>query len=287
MNAMPHPVRLVVHFLAVGECRHCERITLQGGSLRPVSFPSICALIMHPTAGPILYDTGYADRFKACTEKFPERLYRWITPVSLSREQRLETQLARHGVRLEDIGICLISHFHADHVAGLRDLPKARFIAMDEGVIGLGKSNRARSLMQGVLPALLPSDFSDRLARADGAGRRSPGTAWSAFGDGFDVLGDGSLLAIRLPGHSAGHMGLRFVDASDREVFLCADACWSKAAWQQLRYPSWLARSVMHDGRRYLKTIRHIHQLGARHPELAILPSHCAASLSDYRGGPA
>lgn len=280
---MIHPPRLSVHFLTVGECRHCERIALQGGALRPISFPSICALIVHPKEGPILYDTGYSERFQECTETFPERLYRWITPVALPAEQRLEKQLSEFGIRLEDIRACLISHFHADHIAGLRDIPNARFFALSADVQNLNMRSRLKGLLNGFIPSLLPCNFSDRLTYADQAPRRSLGAAWSSFGDGFDLFGDGALLAFPLPGHSAGHMGLRFRDDSDREVFLCADACWSMTAWQQLRYPSWLTRPIMHDWQHYRKTIQQIHQLGTERPELAILPSHCPVSLAEYQ----
>jgi glyoxylase-like metal-dependent hydrolase (beta-lactamase superfamily II) len=117
------PVRVRVDLLLVGHCMHCERITRAGGSWRPVAFPALAALIWHPTQGPLLYDTGYADHFNTATAPFPERIYRWVTPPVLPPAQRLEAQLAARGLRLRDIRVALISHFHGDHVAGLRDLP--------------------------------------------------------------------------------------------------------------------------------------------------------------------
>ena len=277
--------RLSIDFLAVGECRHCERITLRGGSLRPATFPSICALITHPSEGAILYDTGYSPRFIEATRPFPERLYRWVTPVRLAESQHLQRQLANRGLRIDDIRICLISHFHADHIGGLRDLPRARFFALRADVVAFAASGRVASLMKGFLPALLPDDFPARLSFADDRPLLSLGKAWSGFGGGFDLFGDGSLLAIPLPGHAAGHMGLLLRDQDDREVFLCADACWSERAWRELRYPSCLARPVMHDWPRYRETLQKLHRLGTDHAELAILPSHCLASLNAYRAG--
>lgn len=282
---MVSTTRLSVHLLSVGECRHCERITLSGGTLRPVSFPSICVVIVHPREGAVLYDTGYAEHFMESTRAFPERLYRWVTPVSLPAEQKLELQLSKLGIKLDDIRACLISHFHADHIAGLRDLRKARFFALGADVDNLNFGQRARGLLQGFLPSLLPDDFLSRLSIADAAPRRDLGSAWLAFGSGFDLFGDGSLLAVALPGHAPGQMGLRFRDGSDREVFLCSDACWSRAAWQELRYPSWLTRPVMHNWTLYRQTIRQLHELGSKHPELMILPSHCASSVACYRAG--
>lgn len=275
-------IRLSVRLLAVGQCRHCERVTISGGKLYPVAFPSICALIQHPDRGAFLYDTGYANHFTDSTRPFPERLYRWVTPVTLPAEQRLEVQLASFGLTPEDIRGCLISHFHADHVAGLRNIKNARFYALRADVDAIKSGHRLSRLMHGFLPALLPDNFLERLSFADDAVFRTLGSAWSVLGEGFDIFEDGSLLAVPLPGHAPGQMGLRFRDSFDREVFLCADACWSKAAWQELRYPSWLARPVMHCWSSYKQTIQQLHELGSRHPELSIVPSHCAVSLENY-----
>ena len=127
--------RVGLHLLQVGRCFHPERITLRGGKWRIIDFPALVAVILHPTEGPILYDTGYAERFDTATDPFPERLYRWLTPARLPAEERLGTQLGRLGIGLDDVRRVLVSHFHADHVAGLRDLPRAGILALEADVV--------------------------------------------------------------------------------------------------------------------------------------------------------
>lgn len=275
--------RLRVHLLAVGSCRHCERMALRGGRWRIVTFPSICALLVHPTRGAILYDTGYAAHFTAATQPFPERFYRWLTPPTLPPEQTLQAQLARLGFALGDVGTCLISHFHADHIAGLRDLPRARFVAMRADHAAILAPGRVRKLRQGMLPALLPDDFAARLRYADDAPTQTLGPAWRALGPARDLFGDGSALAVALPGHTPAQMGLVLRDAHDRELLLCADAAWSARAYRELHAPSLVARSIMHDWPQYLATLRHLHELTQAHRELWVLPSHCAQSLAAYQ----
>ena len=68
-------MRVDLTLFDVGQCRHCERVTLAGGRWGKVTFPSMVALIVHPTEGAILYDTGYAPHFMDATAGFPERLY--------------------------------------------------------------------------------------------------------------------------------------------------------------------------------------------------------------------
>src|SRR5262245_56989092 len=101
-----------IDLLEVGHCRHPEWVTLRGGSWRTCRFPALVVLIRHPTAGVFLYDTGYAERFETATNPFPERFYRWLTPVTLPAEEHLATQLRRRGVELSDVRRVLISHLH-------------------------------------------------------------------------------------------------------------------------------------------------------------------------------
>jgi glyoxylase-like metal-dependent hydrolase (beta-lactamase superfamily II) len=273
---------VTLHPLSVGYCRHCERVTLAGGRFKIVTFPSMCGLILHASAGPILFDTGYADHFMDATAPMPERFYRWATPVTLPADQTLTSQLAAFGLAPKDVLWCLISHFHADHVAGLKDLPRARFIATRAAVEHVQRLGRWRGLINATLPSLLPRDFSSRLSFVDDLPRRQLRGAWSVLGDGFDLLGDGSLLAIPLPGHARGQMGLCLRDAADREVLLCADACWSRIACEELRLPSLLVRPLTDNWAAYRHTLQHLHQLTLAEPGVVILPSHCERSIAEY-----
>jgi glyoxylase-like metal-dependent hydrolase (beta-lactamase superfamily II) len=274
--------RVGLKLLRVGSCRHSERITMRGGTLAAATFPALVALILHPKEGPILWDTGYSPYFDQATRAFPERLYRWVTPVSLPHDQTLEVQLRQHGLSRRDIRLCLISHFHADHIAGLRDLPAARFVAMRGDYQQIATSGRWRGLLHGQLKELLPPDFDARLTFAESLATTALRGPWSRFSHGFDVLGDASILAVHLPGHSAGQMGVLVRDENDRQVFLCADSCWSARAFRELRFPALAARPLMHDWADYKNTIVNLHHLSLEDPHLVILPSHCESSIAAY-----
>jgi glyoxylase-like metal-dependent hydrolase (beta-lactamase superfamily II) len=104
-----------------------------------------------------------------------------------------------------------------------------------------------------------------------------------ALGRGFDLFGDGSLFAVPMPGHAPRQMGLCVRDAQDRAVLLCADACWSHLTFRERRLPTWPARLVTHDWAAYVRTVERLHTLAVTAPDVAILPSHCRASLDTYR----
>ena len=71
------------------------------------------------------------------------------------------------------------------------------------------------------------------------------------------------------------------VVAENCAVFLVADACWDRKAFQDLKFPSKLVNFSMADVKAYTKTIQQLHELHCLNPELAIIPSHCEASINE------
>lgn len=278
-----------VAWLKVGSCRHLACMAARGAGLRQVEFPSYCALLRHPTQGWMLYDTGYSRHFLDATTGFPERLYGSLLPVQLPAEQCLPAQLAARGIRCEEISRIIVSHYHGDHVAGLRDFPQARFIALraeSEHLLAL-RGRRWRATLQGRLPSLLPEDFAARLEQADDCPQRALPPWMAPFSDGFDLLGDGSLLGVALPGHSHGQLGLCIADGDGRPLLLAADACYSLPACRDGRLPPaatlWFSSSGV---RAYRQTFAALGTLARREPSLLILPSHCAAAAEAFHARP-
>lgn len=61
------------------------------------------------------------------------RLYRRVTPVYFDPQQALVRQLSATGLAAKDVDAIILSHFHADHIAGLRDFPDVSCICSGEG----------------------------------------------------------------------------------------------------------------------------------------------------------
>ena len=118
--------RCEIHLLKAGSCVHPEAAALRGGSLCPVDFPALSALILHPSEGPLLWDTGYDPAFMRATRRWPERLYALATPVKLAEDEAVARQIARFCLKPDDIRGVIISHFHGDHIAGLPAFPRAK-----------------------------------------------------------------------------------------------------------------------------------------------------------------
>lgn len=278
---------IAFELLRVGHCTHPECVAIRGGRWRAVRFPSLVGLLIHPTRGPLLFDTGYGEGFFHATRPFPERFYRWTTPAVLPRDESLVAQLARRGIAPGDVDTLLLSHLHADHVAGLVDFPRVGLVAMRAEVEAMRGRNRIGALRRGFLPALLPDDFATRVRAAEDCARVSLPTAMRPFLDGFDLLGDGSLIGVPLPGHTAGQLGVLFRAADGRDVFLVADACWTLAAVEGDRPPTWIASQLFADRRGYLETFARLRELHARRDDLLVVPSHCEATFERCRDGDA
>lgn len=274
-----------VKYLRVGQCRHLECIAARGGRVAMIDFPSFCGLIRHPQAGWILFDTGYAEHFFTATAQFPQRLYRAALPITLPKEEQLLNQLAGLGLSASDINAVIISHYHGDHVAGLRDFPTAKFFASKAATDEILKFAKTpwRATLSGKLPSLLPDNYTQRLNYIENFPLINLPEWMQPFSQGFDLLGDGSLIAIPLPGHSAGQMGLLIPNADGRPVFMAADACWSLDACKESRLPSALTALFAPHGKTYQQTFTHLGQLAKREPEIRILPSHCVTSWSKFK----
>lgn len=261
--------------LQVGHCRHPECIVMRGGAWRQAMFPALCAWIRHPIYGNWLFDTGYGSHFFEATEPFPERLYRWVTPVQLPESQRLAVQLQMLGLQPEDIDGVVISHFHGDHIGGLKDFPRAVPVASRAAHAHVSGLSRTAGLMQGFLPALLPADFARRCRYLDSMPRVELPPELRAFGYGLDILGDASLLAVPLHGHAHQQFGLLLRREDGRLVFLVADACWSLKALQGRRLPTWLAQRTFADRGAYRDVFDKLSTLSQRHAGILVVPSHC------------
>jgi len=266
--------RVQVSWFKTGYCTHPEAIALRGGRWKSVEFPALVALIQHPTIGNILFDTGYSERFFQETKQFPNRIYALTTLVYLQPEESVINQLKQQAIAPESIRYIVISHFHADHIGGLADFPNAQFICAQSAYDAVKQKTGLWAVKAGFLAGLLPPDFEQRVHFVEQKKQVSALPEW--FETGFDLFGDRSIIAIELPGHATGQLGLMFVDKTEQCYFLVADACWSSRAYQELLAPQAIAQLIFSDAKTYGITLKKLHELHKKHPEIRIVPTHCA-----------
>lgn len=244
-------------------------------------YPSFFGVIRHATHGVILYDTGYTEDFFEATRTFPEKLYALVTPVNCSGNETCAFQLKEKGINPDDVKIVVISHFHADHICGLKHFKNAKFYFFNSGLQYLEAMNRYHQVSNGFLKNLLPADFFKRMVKIEDTKRTPLPGSLKPFDYGYDLLGDNEILAVPLPGHLVGHTGLYFkTDA--KEVFIIGDSVWHLDSIRQIMAPHFITKIIISDWDAYMETMNKLHELQGRNSELFLLPSHCPENEQSF-----
>jgi glyoxylase-like metal-dependent hydrolase (beta-lactamase superfamily II) len=258
------------HILDTGHCLAHESLLIRGGGRQQVACHSLVALIWHPQQGWGLWDAGYAPRMEQETTMWPFSLYRRATPLRLQPELAVAAQLPRWGLISADIRWIILSHLHADHIAGLHDFPDARIFltaAAHESVQG---RRGLRALAQAFIPTLLPADLAERACFI----REFTGPALPALGPTYDLFGDGALLLMPLPGHARGQVGL-LAHTAERRILFAADGAWLTQSIHERRLPHPLTYLFIDSPREMRQTLDRLHAFAQRFPDITIIPTHC------------
>lgn len=97
-------------------------------------------LVEHPTAGPLLVDTGFHPSVVDGVRANMGRVASLIHTVRTTREQLLARQLEAHGLAPADIRTVVMTHLHIDHASGVSEFPVATFVVdrREWGAAGAG-----------------------------------------------------------------------------------------------------------------------------------------------------
>lgn len=257
-----------IELYGVGYCKHPEFMVKRGGKFSSIKFPALVGHIQYDDQN-LLFDTGYSNHFFEATNKFPEKLYALTTPVTLDKPL----------IELIDnkIDTIFISHFHADHIGGLKDFPNSEIYCSKEAYdLSISNKSRFSKTKKGVLPSLLPEDFEDRVKFIEDLPKINLPENLFPFTEGY--LFKDRFYVIELDGHAEGQYGL-VID----NTFFISDAVWDIEAITKNIKPNFLAHIIFKDTKKYYETIDKLKELNKRNKDLIILPTHCSKSHEDYQ----
>ena len=169
----------------------------------PRDITDSCYLIRHGDQQ-MIWDTGFPASWKGQTHDLGD--------LTVRIDKTLAEQLAQVGLKPADIDIVGISHMHSDHTGQAAEMPQAELL--------IGKA-----------------DFDQTKGKDDPFGSwRSDGAKVRAVTGDTDVFGDGSVVALHLPGHTPDHLAL-LVKLASGPVLLTGDLYHSRDAREKRGVP--------------------------------------------------
>lgn len=228
-----------------------------------IEIPIPCFLLEHPSAGPILVDTGHhASMAVDPTGSYGPFLGRGAKPhVRMGEGDGLPDQVRRRGIDPGAIKLVLMTHLHLDHASGVAQFPGATFIVTarewEAATDGPG-------LRGGYVSRQFDHAFDWRTIDFDGDEVNS----YKGFGRTLDLFGDGSIRLAYTPGHTLGHMSI-VIRTAGPEFLVVGDAAYTMRTIREDAMP--FGPHDEHEFRRSLKEVRrYIEQT----PDAAVCPGH-------------
>jgi N-acyl homoserine lactone hydrolase len=186
-----------------GRLRMRRRIFVPGADkAEMIDLPVPAYLIRHPDAL-ILFDTGCPPGLAQEAEGRWGGLARLMVPVE-APGQDVVSELAKRGIAPGDIDIVVNSHLHPDHCGANSAFPSARFIAHADEIAWASEPQAANR-------GYIRSDWDF-------------GAHMQAITGDHDIMGDGLLRTVPLPGHTPGLFGLMLDLPQTGTVLIATDA---------------------------------------------------------------
>lgn len=258
-----------VSFLQCGHTTIPEPLAVRGAfSLAPRTIAHSAVLIRHPRAT-FLYDTGLCGDITTYIKDeslfFRKTLASFILDQSLAEHLRL---LGRPG-----LDFVVLSHLHWDHVSGVPDIPGVplRVNRVEHDAAKLGLFDKWHALV----PRLMgtnPVELFD-----------CDGPPYEGFRNSHDLFGDGSVVLVPLPGHTAGSTGMFINRANGARLFLIGDAAWVAENYRRpaTMHPFLWSR-VTSDDASARQTLVDLHNFALSHPEVPLVAMHDAQTQEAF-----
>lgn len=239
-------------------------VGVPASDLIPIPIPAY--LLEHPSAGPVLVDTGMHE---SVTPGGGRERARNLGPIgrlmsrhsSMTPEQTAAAQLQAHGLQPADIRLIVMTHLHFDHASALCDFPNAT-VLVDE------REWAAAWARDALLNGYSKAQLDPRLRYRTIDFTAPPSVANGSFERTIDLFGDGTLTLASTPGHTAGHVSL-IARLDGREALLAADAAYTMGTIRGEERP-WL----IHDRKAFEHSLRQIQTYDHEHPDAIVIPGH-------------
>jgi N-acyl homoserine lactone hydrolase len=162
------------------------KAALQNGGQGTIDWAPVGFYVLKHPKGNVIFDTGNND--KTITDAAG-----WWGPLAkgfglkMTQDDAIPAQLAKIGLKIEDIKYVVASHLHLDHGGNISQFPNATLVVQNDEMKAAWWPDEGYSVYY------IPGDFADtkkmHLLRLDGD---------------LDLFGDGSFKIVRGTGHTPG-----------------------------------------------------------------------------------
>jgi N-acyl homoserine lactone hydrolase len=224
------------------------------------------AYVIEHARGLILFDTGQ-DRASVTDDTyFPSGLtgylYDRLARFDIGENDTLTAQLATLGYSPADVSTAILSHLHQDHIGGLAELTGCDLLVSAAEWAELAKpAPELRGFLRNhiQLPGLTWHQVTPEPTKDP---------ALAPFTESLDVMGDGSLVLLPTPGHTAGSMSLLVRRAGRPPLLLAGDLTYGAEILQRGQLPG------VGNRRRLADSSHKVLALAQQQPGLVVLPAH-------------
>ncbi|EAD0693627.1 MBL fold metallo-hydrolase [Listeria monocytogenes] len=262
-----------ISLIYTGTSNQREFFTLKSGSIHKKAYPATVCLLHHKKIGNILIDTGYSLSMKKKSGLATYWLYKHLIGSKVDNNSLLNS------IKPEQVSLLVLSHFHPDHIGGYSQFSVVPTIASKQ-IKELEKHSRLAQLREGFFSPLFNSknvnnfieDFQIiKLFREKGETSL-----------GYDLLGDGSLIAFATPGHALGHYSF-IIKTLDGPICYGADAAWHSEAIIEDRYPNKITKLFVENYSDMIYSLQQLKNISLKYPSIPFVFCHCTLSHNNLK----
>ncbi|HEX6677378.1 MAG TPA: N-acyl homoserine lactonase family protein [Actinomycetes bacterium] len=216
--------------------------------------------------GLILFDTGQ-DRASVTDHSyfpggFTGYLYDRLARFHIGEKDTLTAQLGTLGYSPTDVRRAILSHLHEDHIGGLRELTEA------ELVVSGAEWQQLAGFKPEITGFLRKHIEIPWLRWRQVAFEPTGDPSVSPFTESLDLMGDGSLVLLPTPGHTAGSVSLLVRRGTRPPLLLVGDLTYRVDLLDRRQVPGVGDRRGLHTATDKVLALKN------RMPGLTILPAH-------------